>query len=393
MKILFVTPSYKPAYVYGGPTVSVSELAETLAALGHSVTVYATTANGKQELDVPVNRPTDVNGVTVFYFRRFTGDHTHLSPALWRRLLKTHRNFQVIHLQSWWSFLVLGAAWILKKAGRDFLISPRGMLGAYSFQNQHSLPKKIVHALVGKSLLKASLLHATTQLEWRDCQAVRSGWRGFVAHNLIDLPGHLPTGRETNEETFVFGFLSRIDPKKGLELLFDALANVTFPYRLCIAGTGEEAYLKQLKDLADRLNISDKITWAGWVGGKERFSFLQAFDLFVLPSHNENFAIAVAESLAVGTPVLVSDRVGLADYVTDKGLGWVCETNAASIAQKLAEAYLDNDGRRSIRRRAPQQVAADFDKHRLATEYVSAYVSLIGNEPIKGTPEGATLEL
>src|SRR3954454_18707741 len=86
MGILFITPSYKPAYCYGGPTISVSELAEALVAIGHNITVYTTTANGETELEVATEYATDVNGVEVYYFKRITGDHTHVSPALWRKL-------------------------------------------------------------------------------------------------------------------------------------------------------------------------------------------------------------------------------------------------------------------------------------------------------------------
>ena len=112
MDILFIVPSYKPAYIYGGPIVVVALLAETLAKMGHMVTVYTTTANGQTELAVPANREILVDGVRVIYFHRATGDHTHVSPALWQYLRKTIQNFDVVHLHSWWNALILGAAWV-----------------------------------------------------------------------------------------------------------------------------------------------------------------------------------------------------------------------------------------------------------------------------------------
>src|SRR5213082_1525976 len=110
MDILFVTPSYKLAYCYGGPTISVSQLAEALVENGHKVTVYTTTANGEKELDVETGKQVSLNGVSVFYFKRITGDHTHISIPLWRRLMKNAGLFDIIHLQSWWSSLILGSA-------------------------------------------------------------------------------------------------------------------------------------------------------------------------------------------------------------------------------------------------------------------------------------------
>src|SRR6266496_3119649 len=81
MKILFIIPSYKPAYIYGGTTVVVSLLAESLASHGHQVTVYTTTANGKNELEVETGKEIIIDGVKVFYFKRITKDHSHISPA------------------------------------------------------------------------------------------------------------------------------------------------------------------------------------------------------------------------------------------------------------------------------------------------------------------------
>lgn len=373
MNLLFVTPSYKPAFVYGGPTVSVSELAESLVHIGHKVTVYTTTANGQSELDVPLGVPVCNNGVTVYYFRRITGDHTHVSPALWLHFARTHRQFHQVHLHSWWSFLILGTALVCRLANRRYILSPRGMLGDYSFTHQHGTVKRYLHKLVGKPLLRHSILHATTALEWRDCMKVQGNWKGFIAHNIISLPEVQPTQRDSIHDYLVVGFLSRIDPKKGLELLFEALAQVSFPFRLLIAGSGDAVYIASLKALSDRLGIAESIEWCGWMEGMEKFRFLRSVDLFVLPSYNENFAIVVTESLAVGTPVLVSKQVGLADYVQEKGLGWVCAVEVNAIRNDLVAINAATDARRQIAARAPEFISKDFDKLILAQSYANAY--------------------
>ena len=378
MRILFITPSYKPAYCYGGPTISVSELAETLVTIGHHVTVYTTTANGETELDVAAGCVTDVNGVEVYYFKRITGDHTHASPTLWRKLWNTQKEFDVIHLQSWWSFLIIGAATICQLKSTNFILSPRGMLGEYSFKNQHNLSKMIIHRLFGRRLLKKSLLHATTLLEWRDCMQVYKSWKGFILPNLVNLPSvqhHRPEKKSTD---FTIGFLSRIDPKKGIELLFNALSQVNFDYHLMIAGSGDDKYINTLKSFACQLNISDKIEWCGWMDGENKFRFMKQIDLFVLTSYNENFAISVTESLAVGTAVLVSENVGLADYVKEKQLGFVCKTEVAAIKKELNKIYANRDDLIRIKNEGPEIIAEDFDKKALARKYISAYEDITG---------------
>jgi hypothetical protein len=77
LKILNVIAAYKPAVIYGGPTMSVAMLCEELSKAGTSTEVFTTTANGTGELPVKVNKPTVVDGVTVTYFKRITKDHTH----------------------------------------------------------------------------------------------------------------------------------------------------------------------------------------------------------------------------------------------------------------------------------------------------------------------------
>ncbi|RYZ18845.1 MAG: hypothetical protein EOO10_25175, partial [Chitinophagaceae bacterium] len=253
MNLLFITPSYKPAYIYGGPTISVSELAETLVLQGHSVTVYTTTANGKEELDLTPNTPTDVNGVVVYYFKRQTGDHTHVSFLLWNMLWRNVKHFDVVHLQSWWSLLIFGAAFVCRIKRKPYVVSPRGMLSRYSFTHQHGSMKKILHQICGKRLLKKSILHATTSLELRDCRAVLPAWNGFVLPNLVRFPINGASNsrfRIKGEGSLTLGFLSRIDQKKGLELLFEALSGINTDFTLRIAGTGSDEYIGYLRDLA-----------------------------------------------------------------------------------------------------------------------------------------------
>lgn len=376
MNILFVSPSYKPAYVYGGPAVSVSELAETLVAIGHSVTVYTTTANGKAELPVERSKPIPVNGVTVYYFPRQTGDHTHVSFQLWRKLWATASRFDVIHLQSWWSLLILGAAGICLAKKCRYVVSPRGMLSRYSFERQHSASKKIIHEFAGKRLLRKSILHATTPLEWNDCLAVYPAWTGFVLPNIVRFPEGDIQRLKTDfapERPLILGFLSRIDQKKGLELLFSALAEVHFDFRLRIGGQGDEPYISALKQQCVELSISDKVEWSGWFSGDEKFVFLSSVDVVALTSYNENFANVVVESLVAGTPVMLSNQVGMAEFVDQNNLGWVCELSVGSIAQTLTEISEQRERIEAIGQRAPAVVKNNFSRIHLGYQYSDTY--------------------
>ncbi|MFL5787408.1 MAG: XrtY-associated glycosyltransferase XYAG1 [Flavisolibacter sp.] len=336
MKIAHIVPSYKPAYTYGGTISSISKLCESLVSNGLDITVLTTTANGKEELNVEPGTKQIVDGVAVIYFKRITGDHTHLSPRLWTYLWKHANEFDIIHIHSWWNLLVMVSAMIARIKGIKLIISPRGMLSNYIRSARHSFIKTVLHALIGKRLLKGSLFHATSESEFRECRQIINGWNGFMLPNLLSLP-KMELVKPANQK-FTLIFLSRIDPKKGLELLFKAIAEFKLDLILRIAGSGNQKYIAELKHLAEELNMAECIQWLGWLGPIEKFKELMNADAMILPSHNENFANVVIESLYVGTPVIISEQVGLSSFVKQKNLGWVVNRNTVEIAQAIKNA-------------------------------------------------------
>lgn len=372
MNILFIVPSYKPAYVYGGPIVVIARLAEQLVQMGHAVAVYTTTANGQQELDIAANSTVMMDGVKVTFFKRITGDHTHVSPALWKAVWSNAKQFDKVHIHSWWNFLVLGASFICKWKKLKPLLSPHGMFCDYVLTARNNRSKQLLHTVMGKRLLRSTYLHVSSELEWKECQEINNGWEGGQVFNLVDLPAG--SYARTDNDVFTISFLSRVDPKKGLDLLIRALSRVSFRYRLLIAGTGDGAYVQSLKELIASLDMDDNVEWVGWKGSEDKFHFLAATDLFALTSRNENFAIVVIEALFVGTPVLISDQVGLANYVRTNGLGWITNIESVdAISDQLSAAYKDKARRQQISREAPAQIRDDFNDARLASSYVQLY--------------------
>jgi glycosyltransferase involved in cell wall biosynthesis len=373
MNILFIVPSYKPAYAYGGPIVVIALLAENLVQLGHTVTVYTTTANGRTELDVPAGKEMLVDGVKVIYFRRVTGDHTHASPDLWKHLNKTVRNYDVVHLHSWWNLLIIGAAWVCQRKNVVPVLSPHGMFSDYIFSTNNSGKKKLLHQFIGRNLLSKTRLHVSTALEWEESHRVIPNWQGAIIPNPVTLSSHV-YARPKNE-VFTIGFLSRLDPKKGLDVLLRALSKANFPYRLLIAGDGEPAYVQSLKELAVTLGNADKLEWVGWKKGEDKFAFLANLDLFALTSHSENFAIVVIEALSTGTPVMVSDQVGLHSFVSKHDYGWVTEMDINTITNQLNAIAIDKAKAAAITAAAPAAIRAEYGGTYLAQQYVDLYQS------------------
>ena len=352
-----------------------AKLCEGLVTMGNDVDVYTTTANGKTELDVGIGRPVNIEGVLVTYFERITKDPTHISFSLWRRLNKTVTLYDVVHIQSWWNPLVIGASYICYKKGVRFIISPRGMLSEYIINAGNSFVKKLIHTAVGKFVLSKSHFHATARAEYNECVKLIPGWNGFVLPNILSLPE--TEFQMIDNKVFTMIFMSRIHPKKGLELLFNVISTLNFKVLLKIAGSGDDIYIRELKALADSLKISSSIQWLGWTKRDEKFKELMNADLFVLTSYNENFANVVIEALHMGTPVLVSENVALSDFVREKDLGWITTLDILDIKNHLEQAYINIEKRKAVRKMGRAVIKDVFDEKKLINDYVGAYKSIV----------------
>lgn len=375
MKILFITPSYKPAFTYGGTITAISKLAEGLVKAGHEISIYTTTANGNCELEVETQKEIKINGVRVFYFDRITKDHTHISPTLWKFLYKTINEFDVIHLHSWWNPLIIGCALICKQKHINYFLSPHGMYCEYVLKKRNALKKKLIHNLIGKNVLKNARILATSEMEWRESKQLIPHCTGTIISNLVELPKKEYL-RKKNEK-FTIGFLSRIHDKKGLDILIRSLSEVNFPFELQVAGDGEKRYIQYLQDLADNCGIANNIKWLGWKNGDEKFEFLSQIDLFALTSHNENFAVVVIEALSVGTPVLISEYVGLSDFVREFNLGWITRLYQDEITKNLNQAFADSNKRKTIEKIGESKIREAFNETKLAEKYINFYRSII----------------
>ncbi|MDO3643068.1 XrtY-associated glycosyltransferase XYAG1 [Mucilaginibacter sp. L3T2-6] len=375
MRILQICAAYKPAYIYGGPTMSISMLAEQLVKASIYTEVYATTANGKEELQVAPGKPQNIDGVSVTYFRRFTKDHTHFSPGLLAKLWKSCRQFDVVHINAWWNTVSVLSCLIALIRGVPVFVSSRGTLSSYSFQNKNSGIKGLIHRLIGRPLLNRCYIHVTSNREEEGLVNIINPYSFTTIPNFVKLPFKEFTGRKSGSLLRLI-FLSRIEKKKGLDLLMEALPQLTIPYHLTIAGDGETDYINSLKSIANKHNVAEHITWTGFMG-EDKFNLLYNHDLLVLPSYDENFGNVVIESLSQGTAVLLSPFVGLQRYVAEHNFGWECSLDATNIADRINFIYSQQDELMRIRDTAPVAIRSDFDGQQLVSRYISMYSSII----------------
>ena len=379
MKILQIISTYKPAYIYGGPIMSVSKLCEALSKRKDvSLKLITTNANGVNDLPITVGENVTVDGVPVIYFKRLTGDPHETSPQLWYYLIKNAKKYDIIHIHAWWNLIAVLSAFVCVIKGKKVIISPRGMLSEYIFETNNNRQKIFLHKFIGKRLLSRSYYHATSDQEYIECKNLINGWKGFNIPNIVELP-LIPIVKR-NKGIFTIGFLSRIDPKKGIEFIFEAIQKLPFPVCFKIAGKGNDNYIIELKQLAEKLQVANKIEWLGWKGPEDKFYELMNFDLFVLSSFNENFANVVVEALYMGTPVCISQHVGLASFVEKQELGWITDLTVPSLGQAISDAYFDNAKRKKIEETGRSIILSEFSEEVVIQQYINMYNTVLKSE-------------
>lgn len=165
-------------------------------------------------------------------------------------------------------------------------------------------------------------------------------------------------------------FLSRVHPKKGCDLLIEAFATVArseLGWQLVIAGPCEDALREKLQAMGARLGVGSRITWAGMLSGEAKWGAFYAAEAFVLPSHQENFGIAVAEAMACGTPVLISDKVNIWREILADGAGLVAPDTLDGTCSLLRRwLALDGSAREQMRQKARTSFYRHFEIQRVA---------------------------
>ncbi|MEJ7827412.1 MAG: glycosyltransferase [Segetibacter sp.] len=372
-KIFQISASYKPAFIYGGPTMSVSTLCENLIKEGILLEVLTTTANGKEDFQYQNGERTVIDKVPVVYFKRLTGDHSHLSPGFYNYLFKNLKHSSIVHIHAWWNLISIGAAFICWLKGISYVLSPRGTLGEYSFSNRSGFYKKFFHNLLGKRLLKIAVFQVSSNKEANDIRNIIPKANISVIPNFINLNAANNENDKTKETDVVrLLFFSRIEQKKGLNFLLQALDQLKFPFLLNIYGEGDAAYIEELKQLIPS-QLVENVKWNSAIYGNNKFNILGSHDLLLLPSFDENFANVVIESLYTGTAVVITQNVGLSDYVEKNNFGWICDQDSNKIAQCLNSVSKQKEELTRIRKDAPPKIIEDFEVTNLTRKYKEFY--------------------
>ncbi len=280
------------------------------------------------------------NGITVIEGAR----RVMVSGGMRRRPLVAHLRklgSELIHDNSIWRRCHIAMALAARQTQIPIVLSPHGSMLRWSL-NTKRLKKRLGMMLYMRRILEqVAVFHATSEEE---VECVRSaGFRqpiALIPHGIVlpDLSGQLSVdGLESGGDRTAL-FVSRLHYKKGLPMLIEAWNRLRPQgWKLLIVGPGEERYKRKLLTEIDRNDLSSVITIQDGVDHARVWELYREADLFILPTHAENFGLVVPEALAAGTPVITTKGAPWAELETND-CGWWVDIGVEPIRRALQEA-------------------------------------------------------
>lgn len=381
MRVLRIIDSLNPGA--GGPAVSALGSAISAARAGIPTDIAVVVRPGDTETAWwhDVESRCEAEGIRAAAFpvsaASLSPRHYDPSAALARWLLRHVRGrYDIVHAHSPWTGGCALASTVAALGSTPLVITPHEVFTRFDLSRGDMgirTAKRFGAGLYGRV---ADLIVCSSPLEMRDTQSagLPAGKLTWIYHPVIDdrAPVVPRRGPANGSSGLRVGYMGRLHPKKNVSLLIDAVGRLDSRVSLVIAGRGEAKLERDLRRQAERL-AAGRVEFIGWVSDEDKLRFLTGRDVIVMPSEYECFGVAAIEALAAGTPVIVSDRVGVAEIIRLGHAGQVVPADVESVAQALRRYLDDPEGRRAdaARARAAAITHASFAAHgtRLASEY------------------------
>ncbi len=366
-------------------------LCGALAALGHEVTIVTTNSNGDRgqaALDVPIGIPLRQEaGFDILYFNCKPFKRYKFSLGLFQWLNQHIRDYDVVHIHALFSPVSSIAATIARLQNVPYILRPLGTLDPADLQKKRLAKQLYAQLLERPNLAGSSALHFTSDQEAKISERFGVNTIDWVLPLGVQLPApeqDLQTLRSQYQiatDRPILLYMSRIEPKKGFDLLIPALKAIASDtdFHLILAGANPQDpnYAEAIKKQVEQAIGSDRLTCTGFVSGALKRDLLELADLFVLPSYYENFGIAVAEAMSVGVPVVISDQVHIHTDITHSDSGWVCECEANSLARSLKIALTSKTLRDTKGQNAAKFANTTYSWAAIAPQLTQKYETLL----------------
>lgn len=327
----------------GGPSRSVPMFVKGLAEIGVDITLM-------------VLKTDDMN----LHALDGTSAKVHFLPLSYKKKeLESYvkeEGFDVIHGQCIWEPLFHQMRVIATKNNIPFILTPRGTLEPWSLQ-QKKWKKKIARWLYqDNDLRRCACIYATAEMEAKHIRELGFKNPICVIPNGIETDGY-PCRKDPSVVKKQILFLSRVHPKKGIEVLIDAFSRLHRDFQdwiVVIVGNGEADYRQSLCNRVTELGIKEKVMILPPVFGEAKLKLYQESSVFCLPSHSENFGMVIAEALSCGVPVITTNGTpwqllngetttmgARLDILGDnKRTGWCIDLSIDNLEKVLREAML-----------------------------------------------------
>lgn len=328
MKLLHVIPSLNPKG--GGPIEGVVQIARDLQERGCESHVVCFDEPGKPYLEgLPLATYPLGRGALGYAY----------NPKLVPWLKGNLDRFDAVVIEGLWQYHAFGTWRALRRSQKPYFVFTHGMLDPW-FKHTYPLKhlKKWLYWPWGQYPVLRDATAVLFTCEEERILARQSFWLYKANEVVVGYGTTRPVGDVAQQRTSflskypelegkrLFLFLSRIHEKKGCDLLIEAFANVSKKdeeLHLVIAGPDQTGWKKELIELSRKLGVENRITWTGMISGDLKWGAFHAAEAFVLPSHQENFGVVVAEALACGVPTLISNKVNIWREVEAEGAGIV----------------------------------------------------------------------
>lgn len=388
MKVLQIVPSI--SLVYGGPSQMVLGLSAALANAGIDVTILTTNSNGdtgQAPLDVPLGVPIEQDDYKIIYFPCSPFRRYKFSLPLLQWLNQHAKDYDIAHCHALFSPVTTAAATIARYQKLPYILRPLGTLDPADLKKKRRLKQIYGNLLERPNIDGSAAIHFTTEEEANISYRYGVKTQDLIIPLGVNFPDSLPKKGETRhslgiaDDVPLLLFMSRIDPKKGLNFLIEAtekLIEKGLKFHLVLAGSNPQdpVYEKKITQQINDSILGNYTTITGFVKGELKLGLLQDADLFILPSYYENFGIAVAEAMAIKTPVIISQGVYIWPDVETYQAGWVTTLDVEALTNALETAILSPQTREERGENAYQLVKDKYSWSAIAKQVIDAYERL-----------------
>jgi glycosyltransferase involved in cell wall biosynthesis len=353
-----------------GPSYSVPRLCQAVASQGAEVELLCLAA---------AESPPDVR-VSIFPESRWLKPFG-ISSALLRALSVREKDVDIIHNHSLWMMPNIAAGMMAGRGRAQLVTSPRGTLSTWALSRSR-FKKSLVWPLQRRALFSAACIHATAEEEYLDVRRLGVRVPVAVLPNGVDIPVIETPPPRTHERRCVL-FLGRIHPVKGIDLLLEAWKRVESQHAewdLVIAGPGEDRHVRAEQNRARDLGLQ-RVRFFGPAYGPDKSALFLASALFVLPSHSENFGMAIAEAMAFGLPVITTTGTPW-KRLDAVGAGWCIERDVENLVGALNRAMsMSADALHTYGMNGRTWMTEAFSWKSVGQRMMQVYVWLTGKGP------------